>query len=254
MKHTLLLSIALIIILTGCSTSRQSSQTPDDIYFSPEKNEELAKNNIYEEQPLASNYFDNNYIAHKVRNRNRWQSIDDYSYWNDTRYNHPYNWNSYNNNGCNGWNSYNNTWGNCYNGYNNFYYGYSNPYLNPYTNWGYYNGGTCSWNNPYQYNTPIHAANNIKTMPNTSTLTYTNTKYNNTNYYYNPQTGATQGVNIANNIKYRIPKSSSSSESYSNPIRSFNNNNSIQTPPSKDAGGNSGGFNSKGSSSSKPRG
>jgi hypothetical protein len=251
MKYKFLLPIVFIIILSACSSSHKTTQTPDDVYFSPEKIEDIAQVNSYQEQPSTSNYFDNNYISHKVRNRNRWQSIDDYTYWNDTRYSHPYNWNSYNNSGYNGWNSYNSSWGSCYNGYNNYYYGYSNPYLNPYMNWGYYNGGYGGWNNPYQYNTPIHTSTILRTMPSTNTLTYTNTKYNNTNYYNNPQTGTTQGVNTANNTKYRTQRSSSTGETYSNPTRSFNNNG---TAPSSSAGGNSGGFNSKGSSSSKPRG
>ena len=248
MKYKFLLPIVSVIFFSSCSSIYKTTQTPDDVYYSPETINAITQTTLIKEQTEASNYFDNNYITHKVRNRNRWQTIDDYTYWNDTRYNHPLNWNSFNNNSFGG---------SCYNSYSNYYNGCSNPYLNNLNNWGFYNGSYgAGWNNPYQYNTPITTINTIKTLPNTNNLSYTNTKYNNTNYYYNPKTGASQGVNTANNVKFRTQKNDSKGESYSNPTRNFDNNNSnnTYTPPSKNAGGNSGGFNSKGSSSSKPRG
>ena len=40
MKHTLLLSVLSIGLLSGCSTAFKSGQTPDDVYYSPGRNRE----------------------------------------------------------------------------------------------------------------------------------------------------------------------------------------------------------------------
>ena len=43
-----------------------------------------AKQDRYEEYTAADQ--DNQYLKMKVRDRQRWSTIDDYAYWNDSRY------------------------------------------------------------------------------------------------------------------------------------------------------------------------
>ena len=105
----LLLQITTALIFTGCSTIYQTVQTPDDLYYSPSKEllkeaETTTNNNDnarYEEYVSSS---DDRYLRMKVANRNRWDAIDDYSYWNDIRY--DFYGNNYYNNGYNYYNNY----------------------------------------------------------------------------------------------------------------------------------------------------
>ncbi len=258
MKYKFLLLVPIIVFaLSSCSSRFKTTQTPDDLYYSPEA-ETLVEYTVATPAPSTNNYYyDNYYLHHKVRNHIRWQVIDDYGYWHDTRYNHcPSNWNSYNS--YNGWGNYNDGFYSSYNGYNNYYYGWNNyyngwggynnwygSYFNPYGGYGYY-----GWNNPHQIFVANHYPTSIKTLPSSSTISYQNQHYNNSNYTYNQQTGTYQGTNIANDKKVSHIRSNSSGNTWSTPVRTFDNSSS----PSKNAGGNSGGFNSKGSSTSKPRG
>jgi hypothetical protein len=255
MKYKFLsLIIVVVIVLSSCSSRYKTMQTPDDLYYSPAV-ETPIEPTVTTPIPTATNnyYYDDYYLHHKVRNHTRWQLIDDYGYWHDTRYHHySNNWNGYNT--YSGWGNYNDGYYSSYNGYNN-YYGYGNyyngwggynnwygSYWNPYGNYGYY-----GWYNPNQN---IHYPTTIKVLPNSSTIPYQNQHYNNSNYTYNQETGTYQGTNIANDKKVSRTRTNASGNSWSTPVRTFDNKSS----PNKNAGGNSGGFNSKGSNTSKPRG
>src|SRR5215216_829231 len=115
--------LSLTLVFASCSTAYKTGQTPDDVYFSPERPQEeyvRVDNNDDDkyyrgEQNRNSsdyyNYEEERYLRMKVRNRNRWSYIDNdfYSYnpyvYNNSSYYYNSPWNSY---------SY---WDQCYNPY-----------------------------------------------------------------------------------------------------------------------------------------
>ncbi len=194
----LILVIFSVVGFASCKSAYKNMQTPDDLYYSPAtgENEERKDNKT----TVRINNNNDRFLTYKVRNRYLWGCIDDYSYWNDIRYNN-----------CN-----------CYNGNYNHW---NSPYLTNMWSWQGYHYPNY-YLAPYAYTT-IKTGNSINTKI---------TSYNNTNY---------------NNINIKPIKSSSSVFFPSiNPTRVFETSGSA---PSSNAGGNSGGFNSTGSSAEKPR-
>lgn len=222
--------ISFCITLVSCSSAYKSTQTPDDLYYSPAKPKVVEENDVKSEEETKTER-ENNFLEQKVRNRNRWSNLDDYSYWNDTRYNHCQCF-------CNNTNQFNN-WNTYYNGWNN-----------PFNNW-YINN---NFNNPYTifvpYNTPA-VVKPFKTSG-TNVVAYNNPTYNNNNFTFSPKKLNSQPVNKLNKT------TSNNGGAYNNPIRTFSGSTSSgSTPststPSSNTGGKSGGYNSSGSSSSTPR-
>lgn len=72
------------LILSSCSTYK-AGRTPDDVYYSPAKAVPAGEDR-YEDYSNG----DDNYLRMKVRNHYQWNGIDDYSYWNDSRYDFGY--------------------------------------------------------------------------------------------------------------------------------------------------------------------
>jgi hypothetical protein len=254
MKHTLLLSLLSIGLLSGCSTAFKAGQTPDDVYYSPgregatAKEEEQQKVKQDEYQDYVSSQ-DDRYLRMKVSNRNRWTSLDDFDYWYDSRYDFC---------ACNcrsGWNTYNN-------------YGL-NPNWNLSVGYGRRSGYGYGWNNPLYtvvyYTNPKFSGGGSTSGSNISA--YKNKSYSNTNFgYKDPKTGGFVNGNTNNSfgslLKRVFTGSSENSSSFDRPARTFSNSsttpnsNSNTTTPatSSSAGGNSGGFKSTGSSTSTGRG
>jgi len=154
MKSRFLLLILVAAAFSSCSTSYKSGQTPDDVYYSPEKEgaayvETKPNKNRY--QSYEYDEADDRWLRMRVRNPYRWNAFDDYD-----------------------WNTYS-SWSNNYN----------SPYSN---NWNSYWTGYYSWNsgyNPYCRNVVIV---NPKSNPaaynkvrNFSLNSYTNTNFNNSN-------------------------------------------------------------------------
>ena len=77
---TVLMATAL---LASCSSVYKSSQTPDDVYFSPAR--EIKETDNVEDR-YVDNSADDRYLRMKVQNHNRWSTIDDYNYWNSPSY------------------------------------------------------------------------------------------------------------------------------------------------------------------------
>lgn len=200
MKYTLqFITLVSLVVFASCKSAYKNMQTPDDLYYSPATGIDKEKVKENNNTVRLSNYNDR-FLTYKVRNRYLWGCIDDYSYWNDIRYNN-----------CN-----------CYNGNYNHW---NSPYLNNMWSWQGYHNPTY-YLAPYAYTT-IKTGNSINTKI---------TSYNNTNY---------------NNFNVKPVKSSNSVSFPSiNPTRVFETSGSA---PSSNAGGNSGGFNSTGSSAEKPR-
>ena len=241
MKNKIILIIFTVVILSSCSTAYKSTQTPDDVYYSPTTgadDKEVAKTNKQNdryENYLSSN--DDNYLRMKVRNYNLWSGIDDYAYWYDSRYDFGY--------------------------YNRGYYNLWNPgYFNGYVLYPYYPGG--GWNGYYMPSPIIYVIGykNPKTTVATSggsgsyLSTYKNNTYNNSNY--NLKTNPYDRGSFGSLIKQVFSSSNNNNSSASNtswdrPARTFTPSNNSTPAPSSNAGGNSGGYGSKGSSSSAPR-
>src|SRR6476469_4423021 len=178
MKHKILPAIITAIIFSSCSSAYKSAQTPDDLYYSPAKEvtvnndteirKEKKKEEVIREEDYTSTT--DRYIRMKIANR-RWSSLDDYSYWNDSRYSASCNCT------CN---SVNFVWfeGRYYPVRN---YGYS-TINNPFSPYGtqYYYG----WNNPHYY--PVTYVKTVASTPSARPSrslveTYKNPTYDNKN-------------------------------------------------------------------------
>ncbi len=251
MKHTLLLAVISIGLLSSCSTAFKAGQTPDDVYYSPgreiasAKEEEVQKKENEQYQEYVSS-MDDRYLRMKVANRYRWGMIDNYDYWYDSRYDFS---SSY-------YKSYNNysTWNPCW----NTGFGYGNR--------GFY--GNIGWNNPYytviSYTTPTKQTGGGYTAGSNITA-YKNKTYNNSNYGYKDlKTGAfvpSSNNNSFGNLLKRVFTGSADNNtatSFDRPVRTYTSTPTTSSSPapatSSSAGGSSGGYQSTGTSTSTGRG
>jgi hypothetical protein len=250
MKRALLFSALSIVLFSSCSTAFKAGQTPDDVYYSPGVDRPEAKEFVSRDEEAQYQqyvtYLDDRYLRMKVANRYRWGAIDNFDYWNDSRYDfntyssynyyntvNPYNWNP-------GWNL-------------SLGYGYGNLYPG-YNNWG--------WNSPIytvvHYSTPSYGSTSGSNIS-----AYRNKSYNNTNYgYRDPKTGTfipSGNNNSFGSLMKRVFTPATSTEnasSYDRPVRTYTPSTTTpSTAPatSSSAGGSSGGYGSTGSSSSSGR-
>ena len=215
MKNFLLYGVtAAVVVLSSCSAYK-ASRTPDDVYYSPAK-PAVAREEEDRYESYSGN--DDNYLRMKVRNRYQWNGIDDYSYWNDSRYDFGYS---------------------CFPSRSvmlNPYYGVGmwNPYYS--RPWGY-------WYNPVY--TVVYYKTPKAYFGNTSKANLS--AYRNGNYY-NAGNRQSFGSLLKNAFGNNNNNYNNNNNSY-NPSRSFNSN----VTPSSSAGGRSGGFNSSGSSAPAAR-
>ncbi|WP_026763815.1 hypothetical protein [Sediminibacterium salmoneum] len=284
MKKLVFSALTLVTILSGCSTAYQSGQTPDDVYFSPGEDGETyayasGKNSDDRYQEYVST-MDDRYLRMKVANRDRWGTIDNFSYWNDMRYDfspfsfgyahsmNPWRLNPYVMNPWNiGFNYYPglNAWNNLYGGgflggsyyapgvFGTGFFGTGGGYVTP-----------IGLNNPFfsvfNYSNP--KANIITSGAGSNLSALRNRMYNNSNSskggnWYAP--GSNGSSNNFGNLVKRVFSTSSSpdgqSNSFDRAIRTFNNPSSSAIPmTNSNAGGSSGGFKSTGSSATSGRG
>lgn len=203
MNYRILSTLVFAILLGGCSSAYRQSQTPDDVYYSPApgKDVSLAKNTKANRQDAYANNngsdqdqyedytssSDDRYLRMKAQNYSRWNSLDDYDYWNTPNYayNNYYGYNSYNPNGFNNWglSFYYSPFASIqpFGWYNNYY-----PYTSFYPSYGggYYGHG---YNGGYGYGygygyTPVYIVNQ---RPRYNTSRPMLGGYNNTNGYAN---------------------------------------------------------------------
>lgn len=258
-----ILPIILIgaVMFSSCSAVYKSGQTPDDVYYSPARGIP-DKEDTYEDVTTSQ---DNHYLRMKVRDQKRWSSLDDYTYWNDSRYLYTSNYYNpylktslgYNSWGIGTYNYYNTWgWGLTWGSYNPYYYltGWNSPFY--WNNW--YNPcyGVVYYKNPRAYTTTSASAVNA----------FTNHNYSNgNNNYYTPgyNKGNSNSSSFGNllgrvlstsNTNYSSSNNNNSSnnKTWDTPARTFSNSNSSSTPSSS-AGGRSGGYNSSGSGSAPAR-
>lgn len=215
--------VAFIIVLSSCSAAYKSTRTPDDLYYAdatviPVKDERNDRTRDRYEKPSVAQ--DDNYLRMKVRNRERWDCIDDFDYWYDPRYdfsvwspNRYELWTRRNDCACR-----NNVWIRP-----NAWYGGWNAY-NPYVS-------VITYKNPRQGST---SASTVRAFNNTSIVN------NNGSVVTNPKTGVRT---------WQPAVSRSESVGTDRPSRTW----SPSVQPSSNAGGRSGGFGSSGSSSGGAR-
>lgn len=224
MNARFLLLILSAATVTSCSTVYKSGQTPDDVYYSPAK-EQPAYVNTQEKEESRNNYDDeyantnlnDRYIRMKRYNRDRWSAFDDdYLYWNDSRWNsQPYynSWGTYSKWGWNSWFSY-------------------SPWTNPFCP-AYYGAPIVIVNPKPVYRNPV--ANGPRVF-NLNTFT---TPTNNSNY------NSKFGNNSYNNGNSNNRTYNSSDSRSSSPVRTFDrsNNSSSGSSGTRSSGssGSSGG-------------
>lgn len=210
MKSQFLLLILAIAAFSSCSTVYKSGQTPDDVYYSPEKEAgeyvEIKQNDNSRYQNFQYDDVDDRWLRMRVRNPYRWNAFDDYDWnvhnsWTNNYYSpYSYNWNSY-------WNGYY-TWNSWYNpycrnvivvnpkAYPTVYTKVRNFSLNSYTNNNYSNSNTAirntkasgrvpnsgygSYNNSNSGNS---LGNSIRKVFSGNSNGYGNTNGNNNNSY-----------------------------------------------------------------------
>ena len=271
MKKLLLSAFVAATILGGCSTAYQMGQTPDDVYFSPGQERETYvrsddKNNEERYQEYVST-MDDRYLRMRVANRDRWSTIDNFSYWNDMRYDFsPYSFNHFNT--FNPWildpfQFNNNPWSIGL-GFRPGMYAWNNFFGGGFYGGG-FNGGIfgnpLGWGNPMfsviNYANPKASLPSYNSGANLSAIR--NRIFNNSNdpKWYAP--GTNGGSNNFSNLVKRVFSSPTSAggtgSSYDRSIRTFGNSSSSSIPTtSSSAGGASGGFKSTGTSTSTGRG
>jgi hypothetical protein len=161
MRSAILLLVLSAAILGSCTSAYRTGQTPDDVYFSPERQQDkyvAVKNddNVYK----AEDYYDDQYLRMKVHNRTMWSDLDD-PYFYNPRYNYSY---SYYNNWSSPWSPYT-SW--------NYYY---NPYCSPVV---YTPKTVIAYNHPRVFNLNTYNGTQL------TNSNYTNPKGNSLNNSYN---------------------------------------------------------------------
>lgn len=229
MKSKILLLAVIVALFSSCTTAYKTGQTPDDVYFSParpQQSDEYVQRDKKSAAPKYNNddeYYDDQYLRMKVRNRNRWSDLDD-----------PFYYSSRNN-----FSSYNS-------------YCFNNPWT-PYTYWNnhfnpYYQGTvivspqtTVRYSGPRTFNLNSY---NDKELTNG---TYSNPKFigsgsgysNNNNTYTSPRNSNSNNNNSGNilrdifggnNNSKNSPGSSSDNNSSSNPGSSSSSSSGNSTP------------------------
>lgn len=259
MNTKILFLIFGVAALTSCSTAYKMGQTPDDVYFSPAREQEEyvevdnQRNRYSEPERYDSRddsyeefgaYRNDRLLRMSIGNRMRLSAFDDY-YWNDGYNNWKYN--NYANNWNTPWNSYH-YWNNWYNPYTRF--NYFNPYygggniivINPNTN---IKTPSASVSRPRAFNPGGYTNNNysnnslyldrnagINSRP---TISNTNSRYNNTNRNNNSRFGNTmRKIFTASDDTYynnnnTQSRSNSNNNTYSSPTKSSSSDAPVRT-------------------------
>src|SRR5688500_9487460 len=93
MNRQLLLLAIIAVTITSCTTAYKTGQTPDDVYYSPAKpQDEYVQVDKEEDRDYRYNdqYYDDRYLRMKVRNRSRWDDLNDWYFYD--RYSYTYNY------------------------------------------------------------------------------------------------------------------------------------------------------------------
>jgi uncharacterized membrane protein YgcG len=230
MRSAILLLVLSAAILGSCTSAYKTGQTPDDVYFSPARQQDKYVTAREDENVYQNDYsYDDQYLRMKVHNRMMWSELDD-PYFYNPRYSYSY------------YNNWSNPWSP--NTYWNYYY---NPYCSPVA---YTSKTVIAYNHPRVYNLNTYNGTQL------TNSNYTNPKGNSLNNSYNY---SNRPVKI---VGYN-PANSSSNSGAGNFLRnifngSSNNNSSSGTSNSslnsgsRSSGGSSGSSGSSGGGGSAP--
>lgn len=253
MKYKILLAAFVAALVTGCSSAYKASQTPDDVYYSPARKvvvRQTANADRYEDYVSSQ---DDQYLRMKIQDRSRWSTIDDYAYWNDSRYVPSYSYNYYVNNWYSPY-----TWNSMYSpsySYNSFYGGSGLALGN---NYGSYYGSYYPqfaygpYMSTYITKRPAIASPNVN-RPNLNGYNNRNYNNNNNNVNYNRQ-----GVDNTRRRIYTPSENSSYTNRNTNTNTNTNTNRSVErsytpTPsPSSSGSSSSGGSSHSSGGVSRP--
>ena len=227
--------LSLASLLMGCSVAYKSGQTPDDVYFSPARN-----NSSYvvtdDEDGYGGRYnaasvpMEDRYLRMKTFGRSRWGMFDeDYAYWNNTYWNNRSYFDLYSYSGNIGFNNFSlgnpfmfNPMSYYYSPFSPMYYGQPLVVLNTFkTTVAPKNSGPRVYNMS-NYNPP-RASYNISKFGNSNV----GGSYNNSNNNYyresNFNTGGSSRIfsNNSSGGTYAPSSNSSSGSSGTAPVRSF---------------------------------
>jgi len=248
MKHSFLLLALAAAAFTSCTSAYKTGQTPDDVYFSPQRaqSEYVAVNDKDDDAGYynSDDYYSDRQLRMKVQNRNQWSNLDEW-YYNSDRYSYSYYDGFY---GNNPWTA-NSYWN--YN-YNPYYSAYFNPF---YSSYNFYN----------PYYSPIYLVNPknpnyaVSNRPRMFNLNTYNRQLTNSNYVTRRidlnSAPAARNTNRYNN-NYNNSRSNAGDylrNSFNNNNNSSNNNSrpstNTNTPSSS---GRSSGSSSSSSGSSAP--
>ena len=227
--------LSLASLLMGCSVAYKSGQTPDDVYFSPARN-----NSSYvvtdDEDGYGGRYnaasvpMEDRYLRMKTFGRSRWGMFDeDYAYWNNPYWNNRAYFDLYTYGGNIGFNNFSlgnpfmfNPMSYYYSPFSPMYYGQPLVVLNTFkTTVAPKNSGPRVYNMS-NYNPP-RASYNISKFGNSNV----GGSYNNSNNNYyresNFNTGGSSRIfsNNSSGGTYAPSSNSSSGSSGTAPVRSF---------------------------------
>jgi uncharacterized membrane protein YgcG len=227
MKKYIIAASIVSLVFGACTTSKKYVATVDDLYYSPEMGVAARVERDTRNELTANNVYDDDFLRMKARNRNRWNAIDDYTYWNDVRFNAMQAWTTQT-------------------------FGFGNPFSFGVSPW------LC---NPFATVRPLgwspmthgFAVRNVPSLPrfaptNNGVRGYRNNNFSNTNSNYSNAVKPTNGTtnsSFGGLLKRALSTPSSSNGSGYNvnrPVRTFSGS------TSSSAGGYSGGFGSAGSS------
>jgi uncharacterized membrane protein YgcG len=281
MKSAIVFSSIVVIALSSCSSVYRTAQTPDDIYFSPGREEAAAYVQTDNTDDRAGKYRndegeylsqDDRVLKMRVHNRSMWSAFDDYGYGGMGYAGMPYGGMGYNSMAYGGYGyGYGSSFGYSpwtygglglglsFGNYYNNYYGWNN-YYNPY-----YGGGVIVSKPGPTANTRVRNFN-----PNT----YSNRGFNNSNTTgastrpgstrpagqsgFNNSNTNTLGTSIrrvfsngSNNSNSNADRGSYYTPNNDRPVRSYspsssNNSSPVQTQSTGSSGGSSGGSSSGG--------
>ena len=265
MRPSFLLLAFAAATITSCTAAYKSGQTPDDVYFSPQKpTAEYVNVKDKDEDPGYYNgddYYGDRYLRMKVQNRYMWSDLSDYYY--TDRY-------AYGFGGYGGYSYYNSLYGynpwspmsywNYY--YNPYYSSFYNPYYSPIIIIGGKYGNNYNYavtNRPRTFNLNTYNNNNMLNNSNytnrrfdlnNSPSNLNSRQYQYNNNYRNSRTGAGNFLRNA----FGNNDNNNRTNNYGNDnSRSFNNNNNSGSSGGRSSGSSGGSSSSSGGGSAPVR-
>lgn len=246
MKLSIFLLALTAAAFSSCTSAYKTGQTPDDVYFSPGREEKAQEYVQLQKQDDRSyrgsdDYYEDRYLRMRMQNRYRWSVLDDYYFYNTYAYN-PY---GYYNSWNSPWNSYY-TWNNYYNPYYGGVHCYPGPIIikNPVN---FTPPSRAVAFNPAAYNTNSNSNRNViggRSINNSYNNT-NNTRYNNSNSNRSSFGESVRKVFSSSNSNGNNYNSNSNSNNNSTPTRSYTPSSSSSSSSSSSGSSSGGGGGSR---------